>query len=377
VLTGNGFQSQGIQGGKGSLIYNFAKDLKLTFNSEYQTVLDLDFINSTPNAPAENITIEDGKTIQAGAMGEWHVSKRNMGLEYYAGAESRYVRDNIRNDVMVTRPSDNIEEMSVTYYFKTDELQYRNSWINNLVGRVSFENVPNLSVSAKVLAGFRQNFSLPDTFLVWRTWYDQISHASAYFPTWEEYRDKNLFSWSFLAKFQYLLDFELKQEGFLSVLNILNRVQIVPQFKVEIQKSWARLEGETMADPLLEINAANPTTEEISRWLVYRRENVSGLHTAPILLVNLKVAEHTTLQYGNQWLTNQDFIYGQENNRRHVQVLQLINQDNVAGYNISLMLGLRLLNQQFPYLTERNIFNLGSPYNINNYEYFVRVYAGN
>ncbi|MBL8029065.1 MAG: hypothetical protein JNL74_21765 [Fibrobacteres bacterium] len=401
VLTSNGFKSQGVRGANLKLVYSPSKSLEVGVSALYEKALDLD-INKSSDDKDElgfvgNGTIsydkspldvnqqnndreeqfEDSKNLGLKASALLNVVKRSMGLEYFAGAELQYLRDNIRNDVMKLQEIEEIEYLYQDYYYQTDELRFRNAALANVVGGVTYNNIPNFTWNAKVSLGGVKKIALEDTFYTVRTLRNAEEDTTYYNYTWEPYRSATFGHVYFVNKFDYLLKLKLEGKGLKgSLYSFLNRITINPQYKFV----WSYKTGNEFDDPrniaLIDDRSETVTAARLD-WGRYRLENENVISSIPIIRADFRIAEKTKFQYGVQWKRDYDQLVKEESNSRTVQTFQVYTSDIYNGYNVVLILGMNLITKDYDILDYDNIYQTGYKADSDNMRFFINVYAGN
>lgn len=401
VLTSNGWKSMGIRGGNMKLVCTPVKNLELSASVLYEKAIDMDFSrysDSTIDKPSALSGGQIGYTDAAGKVkyvdeefqdsrnlglkgsAMLNVVKRSMGLEYFVGAEGQYLQDNLRNDCIRLQEVEEVEYLYMDYYFQTDELRYRKAAVTNLIGGVTYTNIPNFLYNAKLSLGAENRFSLGDDQLFYtvRTLRSQAKDTTYYEFRYEPYTGSFLKRLYLVNKFDYTLTPDLSFKGYLKGLNFLNRLTLNPQYKF----SWSYSNSDAAEDPrdaydpsvrLLEEDSVNMRLE----WARYRLENANVFQSIPIVRLFYKIAEHTQFQYGVQWKRTYDRLIKSESGARRVQTFQVYSTDNVAGYNVALILGMNMINNDFDVLLYDPLFENGHIYDGKDTRFFIRIYAGN
>lgn len=394
VLTSNGWKSQGIRGVNAKLVYTPVKNLEISSSVVYDKALRLDF---NPRAVSLDNTslfgngtigydggkkldeeLQDSKYLGVKGSARLDVVKRNMGLEYFMGGEVQYLQDNIRNDAIRSKGVTEIEYLYTDYYYQTDELRYRNAALSNIIAGVAYNNIPNFLYNSKISFGLVKRMELPGEFYTVRTLRDESKDTTFYQFNWEPYpssMQKRLF---LVNKFDYTIKFKLDIKGWASVFNILNRLTINPQYKF----SWSYTNSDAVEDPRATLAPSQTLSDEDStrirlEWARYKKENENVFTSSPILRLFYKIAESTQLQYGIEWKRDYDRLIKAESNGRTVQTLQVYSTDNVSGYNIALIMGMNLIDNDYDVLNYNPLLETGKKFDGTDTRFFIKVYAGN
>jgi hypothetical protein len=397
VLTSNGFKSQGIRGANLKLVYSPSKSLEIGLSGLYEKALDLDINKSSNETDDQSIigngtfsydnaggqsndrveTFEDSKNLGLKASALLNVVKRSMGIEYFAGAEVQYLRDNIRNDVMRLQEIEEIEYLYQDYYYQTDELRFRNAALANVIGGVTYNNIPNFIWNAKLSLGGVKRFAIDDTFYTVRTLRNQADDTTYFDFSWEPYRASTSGHFYFVNKFDYVFKFKLDGRGLKGELfSLLNRVSINPQYKFIWSYKTGNDEKDPRSTPLLVTSPEN-ITERRLQWDRYRLENENIISSIPIIRTSFRIAEKTQFQYGIQWSRSYDRLVKEESSIRSVQTFQVYTTDIYNGYNVALILGMNLVNKNYDILDYDVIHQTGHTFDSKNMRFFINLYAGN
>src|SRR3989339_384047 len=395
VLTSNGWKSQGIRGANTKLIYTPVKNLEISASALYEKAIDLDFSRASDTSVDQPSLIGNGsigydngtsvaedfsdrRSFELKGSAMLNVVKRSLGLAYFTGGEVQYLRDNIRNDVIRLQEVEDIEYLYQDYYYQTDELRYRNAVVSNAIGGVTYNNIPNFVYSASLALGLEKRMGLDGNFYTMRTLRNQALDTTQYEFRWEPYTASMLKRLYLVNKFDYSINFNVDFSNRMRFLNFLNRLSFNPQFKV----SWSYSSSDANDDPRDSFNALTRLGDEDSTnlrldWARYRRDNTNEFSSTPILRCYFKVAEKTMLQYGVQWKKSFDRLIRAESDSRRVQTFQMLSTDNVSGYNVTLILGMNLVNNDYDVLNYDTVFQTGHLFDGKDTQFFIKVYAGN
>lgn len=401
VLTANGFKSLGIRGGNLKLVCTPVKTLELSTSVMYEKAIDLDFnrysdenidepgffgdgqVGYKDNAGNKRLVdedFEDSRSLGVKLSGKLNVTKRSLGLEYFLGSELQFLRDNIRNDCIRLQEVEDIEYLYVDYYYQTDELRYRKAGIANFIGGLSYNNIPNFLYNLKLSLGLEKRFSLGEDKLFYtvRTLRSQAKDTTFYEFGYESYKAALLKQLYLVNKFDYTLSPDVSFKGALKTLNFINRFTVNPQYKF----SWSYSSSDFSEDPRDSFDPSATLFDSDSlqlrlSWARYRRDNGNVFQSVPILRVFFKIAERTQFQYGVQWKRTYDDLIKSESGLRRVQTFQVHSTDNVAGYNVSLLMGLNFIQNNYDILNYDPLYENGHLYDGKDTRFFIRVYAGN
>ena len=98
--------------------------------------------------------------------------------------------------------------------------------------------------------------------------------------------------------------------------------------------------------------------------------------SVPLLRCNYQLAGKTRLETGIQWMRTFDRISENNSYSKTVKVAQIVSRDNYAGYNITIMFGINIMD----YTGDINFYDqyigTGIKYNDHLSEVFARIYAG-
>jgi len=391
VLTSNGFKSQGIRGANAKMVFTPIKNLELTGTFVYEKALALDFSKSYrdetdkpsllgagkmvyDNGGEVSEEYQDSRSLIIKTAGRYEVVKRNLGLEYFVGLEGQYLKDNIRNDVIRSKPVEDIEYLYTDYYYQTDELRFRNAVLTNGIAGVTYNNIPNFLYNTKLSMGLTKRMALPGEFYTVRTLPNM--DTTLYEFRWEPYTSslqKRLF---LVNKFDYTIKPKLDFSGWKSVLNVFNRLTLNPQYKV----TWSYSSSNAVDDPREGLDRSKPVEDSTSLrldWARYALENENVISSIPVFRAFFKIAERTEFQYGYQWKRDFDQLIKSESKSRTVHTFQVESSDNVSGYNVKLIMGMNLISNDYDILNADPLFQYGHPYDGSDTRFFIKVYAGN
>ncbi|OGJ85973.1 MAG: hypothetical protein A2268_00015 [Candidatus Raymondbacteria bacterium RifOxyA12_full_50_37] len=376
VLVSNGWKSQGIRGATAGVDYTPIKNLKVSGVGVFEKAIDLDF--SPLNDATAGYDGEGNQSLTLKSLAMLNVVKRSLGLQYYLGGEIQYLRDNIRNDVIRLQEVEDIEFLYQDYYYQTDELRYRNAIVGNAIAGFTYNNIPNFSYKAALNIGANKTLPLNGRFYTVRTIRNQALDTTLYEYRWETYDASLTKRVSLVNKFDYQLNFNFNFKDKFAPLNFLNRFSLNPQYKF----AWSYSGNSETVDPRDAFDPDELLTDQLLTeyrvdWARYRTDNISEFMSAPILRCAFKIAEKTIFQYGVQWKKTFDWLVKEQSSLRRVQTLQVYSSDNVAGYNVALLMGMNFINNDYDILKYDEVFQSGHLYDGRDLQFFIRVYAGN
>jgi len=395
VLNANGWKSQGIRGTNFQLKFHPVKTLELTTKVIYEKAVDLDFNRNSDNSLDNpslfgNGEIEynggtvseefrDSRSLVLKGAALLDVVKRSQGIAYLLGAEAQYLQDNIRNDVIRLQEVEDPEFIFEDFYYQTDELRFRKAMVGNLISQVTYNNIPNFLYTAKLSLGADKRLGLGnDLFYTVRTLRNQVEDTTLYVFGYEKFESSLLKRLFLVKKFDYTVNFDFEFKKRLRFLNFLNRLSLNPQFKF----TWDYSTSDAMTDPretadLSTLRSETDSTALRLDWARYRLENSNEFMSVPIFRLGYKIAERTQLQFGVQWKKTYDQLVRSESSSRRVQTFQVSSSDNVAGYNVSLVMGMNLIKDDYDILDFDPVFQTGRRYDGKDTQFFIKVYAGN
>jgi hypothetical protein len=209
-------------------------------------------------------------------------------------------------------------------------------------------------------------------FYTVRTLRSEAKDSTFYEFDYEPYQASLLTRLYLVNKFDYYFKFKFDFKGWKSAFNVLNRLSINPQYKF----SFSYSSSDAVTDPRTSAAGTDSTTLRLN-WARYRLENETVFNSIPILRAFFKIAEKTELQYGVEWMRTYDRMIKSESNLRTVNTFQVYSTDNVAGYNIALLLGMNFVTKNYDILNYDPLYENGYQYDGKDMRFFIKVYAGN
>jgi len=322
------------------------------------------------------------------------VLRRSQGLQYEFGNEIRYVQDAIRNDVIMSTISRVGEEIDPRYWYRIDPLAYRNALVDNLVGSVTYTNIRNFEYGARARVGVEYHIGLEEAVYSPE---ETPLFDDDYTREWERYQDRIVMEGHALNRVSYRIGFNTEFEGWRSFLNFLNRLEIVPQYKLQFSLR-KELSGpdETSVDPrnlarnmAVDANGDGVYEEELDgipedyvqalrdEWYQYEWNNQGYLMNVPILRLDYKIAENTKLQVGYQWKRFYDLISPEQNHAKNTFLAQIVSKAQWKGYSVTLLLGGKYSHVNFDNNQRDPVTNKGWEYDIGEYQFFAKLFSGN
>lgn len=374
TLTSNGIVMHGLQGIRGVFSYKPVPNLELKTGFSMEKALNMNFTDQTEES--DKVSDSEGKSNVGFVNGLLKVVRRAQGLDFFVGDEIMIVKDEIRNDVIKTRANAyTAEEIQVDYKYITDELRYRNAIINNLVGGVTYMNIPNFEFISRLMLGYEMHGAMSDSLYITKTRYDYT-----YESFWQDYKARNIAKSYFIAKCAYTQKFKIEYSDWRSVFSFLDRLEIIPQYKFAYELRKNLKEGGNI-DPRENESAYSLSgdagiTKYRNDFQEYDANTEDYILSVPILRLNYKIAERTQLQTGVQWMRAFDRITETNNFLKTKYIAQIMSRDNYAGYQVSIVFGMSRERLLFDVNAYDPILWTGSSHNIHDSKIFAKVYAG-
>jgi hypothetical protein len=214
--------------------------------------------------------------------------------------------------------------------------------------------------------------------------YQTITRANyEYESFWTSYPNRNIAKANLLAKLGYTQTWNLQYEGWKSVFNLINRLKIMPQYKIAYEMRRNLKERGLDADPRknatydrLDLLSGEQVAEFINLWQEYSANYMDNFTSVPILRCNYQIGEKTAIEGGIQWMRIFDRITETNSYSKVTKVAQITSKDNYAGYNIALMFGVNMYDFAYDINRYDSFLSTGSPYNQHYSQLFVKIYAG-
>jgi hypothetical protein len=400
TILGNSFISLGIRGIKTNFRFHPQKNIELVMGCTFEEADDLTldhsevqgdnfkqsghrslFGDTDNSADGFDDWLSDYRSLVLYGSGLLKVTRRSSGIFYFIGDEIKLIKDHIPNDWMVTVPDEDPQEVWVDYYYKTDELRFRNALQNNVIMGLNFANIQNFVVSSNLLLGVTRRMQLQGRFPATTTFYDDSSRVAQYKYHLSSYDSKTILNTYFITKFRYDITFNNKYTGLLRFLNIFNKLTISPQYKF-VGRVAGSPDDNDPRETVYEYDLIQAVSDELLEsykigFSNYITDNERFVQSVPIIRATYKIAEKTEFQYGYQWRRNYDHVIEERSYMKTSQIAQIVNRDNVAGYGVALILGVKFDNKEYDINRINPILGYGSEFNYKNSEVFVRIYAGN
>jgi hypothetical protein len=381
--------THGLQGISTRVRFKASQALEFNLGGTIENALNLNFIPDAMDLDKPKTSL--GKSNVFYGNGMLKVTRRSQGIDYFVGDEVFKVQDGIRNDVVKTVPAGDSETKNILadialggdvgqidYKFQTDQLRYQNAIVNNFVAGLTYLNIPNFEYNIRMMVGLEAHMKISDSLYITKTRADY-----SYESFWESYGTRNIAKSFFVNKFGYLQQWNLEYEGWKSVFNILNRFEVIPQYKIGYELSRNLKERGEEKDPRKIPRFARPDrllddelAEYRNLWQEYDANTEDYVLSVPILRCNFKIAEKTRLETGVQWMRAFDRITEANSFYKNVKIAQIKTEDNYAGYNIALIIGVNSVTEQYDINLKDQYLGTGSSFNSHFSEVFAKIYAG-
>ncbi len=396
VVVGDGIRTLGIRGAKLNVRWTPFENTPIDVGMVLESVVDTDFDLDDTGGDDFVEGNQDGKSQVFYLTAKREVLKRSQGLQYEIGNELRYVRDALRNDVIRSDIGRVGEEIDADYHYYLDPLSYRNAIVDNLVASLTYTNIRNFEYGVRGRIGAEYHIGLDD--LVYSPKNYMPGLTDRYGDEWKAYENRLVLEGHAVNRVQYRVKFNTEYEGWKSVFNFLNRLEIIPQYKIhysmrrelfgpdETQEDPRNLKDNIEADydrdgeidDILDDVGANLDSVEAmrERWDTYSRNNESYLLNAPILRLDYKIAENTKFQFGYQWLRFYDMVSEESNFSSHVFLGQVVSKAQWKGYSVTFFLGGKYSLYDYDVNHRDAVVGAGSLYDYGRYEFFAKLFSG-
>lgn len=377
TITSNAVMSHGLQGVRGKARFRLSGTLEFNVGTVIENARNMNFTGNDIEDEDKAIAYEDKSLVLYGS-GMWKVAERRRRMDYFVGNETFLVRDGIRNDAIQTIGRG-------AYRFEPDPMLYRNAIVSNFIAGLNYLNIPNFEVGTRALVGLEIMKGLPgrEFYMTRKRVYLTKANLDsvAYESDWEGYASRTIAKSNLIQKFGYKKTWDYSFEGWRSVFNLANRLEILPQYKVsyEFRRGLEAGAGDPREGSLYAIQHLLPETTQTQlrlQWLDYEQNTESFLMSVPILRCNFKVASRTRIESGIQWQRAYDQITPENSYARTTKIAQLVSRDNYAGYNIAIMFGVHVADTYADVNIRNDLLDTGSRTNQHTSEIFARVYAG-
>ncbi len=212
------------------------------------------------------------------------------------------------------------------------------------------------------------------------------------------YEDRLVMEAHAVNRVSYHIGFATEYEGWKSFFNYLNRLEIIPQYKLQFTMRKELMGPDaTMEDPRnLAYNMAvdgdgdgyyegqdqDGVPQDVynalqEQWYAYAWNNYGYLMSVPILRVDYKIAENTKLQFGYQWKRIYDMVSPEDNHTKHTLLAQLMSKAQWKGYSVTFLLGGKYSYFDMDIHQRDPVTNRGWAYDQRGYEFFAKVFSGN
>lgn len=401
VLTSNGIKTLGVRGLH--LKYKVRLDRRNTVEvgARVESVADRDLVPATTGSEESELDASEGRAQSAYLVTRHETLSRRRGIHFELGNEVRVVRDGIRNDAVGYWGENREGDFVVEYTYITDPLNYRQAVLDNLVAGVTYQGIPEFTCGLRAKAGLRRHFSLRNEttadgrFHTVRTLRNPVTGAVSYQSAWEEYQDRLVADAYAVARASRRLRFTQLDQSPLLGLDLLERLEIVPQYKFAVSYS-KELYGPDAADPRdlarnlrwyhgLDSHAADSLLEpgeleaiDTARisWSKYTTNNLFYAINVPILKAAYRLGQSTNLEMGVQWKRLRDMISPERNHLAVTWLAQLTSRAHYKGYSVTFLVGARLRNQTYDVNVYDRTLGLGGPLNHRESTFFAKLYSG-
>ncbi len=409
VITSDGIKTQGIKGLRLNLRWLPPLDhTTIDFGATMEGINDRDLVLETVGKDEGDAGTSDGRSLVGHITAKREVLRRSQGIQYEIGNEIRAMRDGIRNDAVkfLGSTSESSEEYDVTYMYYTDPMKFRQALVDNFAASIVYNNIPSFEYIFRLKLGVQKHFSLendaPGTdgkFYNVYTLYNPEDLNPQYRGEWEEYPDRLVGDLHLVNRFSYRIGFDFEFEDWRRGFNALNRLEIVPQYKIGYSMN-REFKGPGAEDPRdletnlrwfkgIDPNSSEDWETEIDEytwekidsagieWYNYRLFNETYLLNVPIARINYRIAENTRFEFGLQWARYLDFLSPEENFKEMDMLAQIVSQANYKGHQVTFFLGARQRNTYWDVNAFNPALGLGNEYDRKNYQFFAKIYSGN
>jgi hypothetical protein len=325
------------------------------------------------------------------------VIKRSQGIQYQVGAELRGIMDAIRNDGIRSNYINYLGTNNYSYSYYTDPLDYRRAVVGNVLAGITYTNIRNFEYGFRARIGGEKHVGIKDQ-LFYKTY---TLFGNEYDSKWEPYSDRTSANVNIVNRVNYKIGFRKSWDDWRKSLNILNNLEINPQYKVQFTyKHEVEGPAESIVDPRkggglerhfrMDYNGDGKVDSDYDNfgnnlehaqderilWELYSSRNQKYLLSVPIIRASYKIAEQTQFQFGYQWLKYTDFITPEENLSSNTLLWQIVSKSNYRGYSVTLFVGANFSNAQFDINQKDPVLEQGNMFDIHGYELFVKVFSG-
>lgn len=406
VITGDGIRTLGIQGFALNFRWTPLRNTALTLGGIMESVVDRDLVLDT-DVEAEDAAGETEGTSQVVYLtAKQEVIKRSQGLQYEVGAEVRGIKDAIRNDAVISEYDRFEEAYDVEYSFYRDPLDYRQAAVANLIGSVTYNNIRNFEYGFRARAGVDKHFEILDEDGKPVLFYSPplYGRSGGFYQEalrdnkWEPYPNRIVGRLDLVNRLMYRIGFEQEWEDWRSMFNFLNRLEVIPQYKigfsgtrqfqgpVEAQEDPGDIrkhlemdkDGDGRIDPILDDVGDNLDSVDaaLNRYRTYERFNEVYLQNVPILRLGYKIAENTQFQLGLQWLRYQDLLRPEDTFLKFTTLGQIVSKANYKGYSVTFFLGAKWTDWGYDVNARDPVVDKGTRFDRRGYKIFARLFSG-
>jgi len=400
-VTSNGIKTLGIKG----IGLNFRwtpRNWICDFGGRAEGILDYDMDGITDGLISDEFltpAFYDDKSFVVYATTKREIIKRSQGIQYDIGNELRVIRDAIANDAIQSTGINNNGAYNVSYRYYIDPLNFRRSAVDNLIGNLIYNNIRNFEYAVRAKLGAQKHLLLDQLYYKKYSFDDPVAKKTIFVERWEPYDDRTIGEAYLVNRISYKIGFKNEYEDWRRYFNFLNRLEIIPQYKISYSMTQ-EIQGPGTGDPRtiekleenyrMDINhdgkidsTFDNVGDNLERYTQaridqkqYRDNNKSLLLNVPILRVNYKIAENTQFQLGVQGLRKLDFISAEQNGFNLTTLAQVVSKASYRGYNVTFFLGAKWQNNDYDVNAYDPVLDIGSRYDRKKWEFFAQLYSG-
>lgn len=401
VLTSDGVKHQGIRGLQLQVSYTPAEGTAVVVGGTAEGVRDRDLVFDESAEGEHNLDDSEGRSYMAFARISREHRSTDRTLSYSIANELRAVQDGIRNDAIGYASSSVDDDLVVNYTYETDPMRYRRVVVDELVGDLSYSGVENLDyglrlkLSAEKSLGFCNGATEDGTFYVTRTLRNPVNGDVTYASQWETYADRLVGQAHLAARASYRMDFSMDYQDWRRVLRPLNRLQITPQYKFSLTYS-DEISGPTMEDPrdvaqyaawfddrdptlgdsVLTVEQREQVNDVRTAWQEHTYYNRAHILSVPIVRIDYRLFENTSLQMGVQFKRFRDLQSPENSSLSTVLLGQLRARTMYHGYSVGFIIGARYRHTRYDVNTYDPVLQLGHPHDVTDMRIFANLYSG-
>lgn len=367
VYTTNGVRSSGIRGMRGVLTVSPYKHVAMEIGGVFEQIQDADLDGKTDNLQ----DLGYGQNISLYSFTSYNKRDRAKGITSFAGAEIKRVFDGIRNDVVLGKRD---EQNKMVYQVKPDMLRMKDALVTNFALGFEHRGFKNTLLVSRMFYGMEKHYE-SDPVYVTRALSDTLFEEAL-----TPYTDKMINSFIFLAKGSYTFKTDFEFQGPAAILNLCNKLTIVPQYKFMYEMDDSQEDDprftDAEIDSFIATNAYDSLKTTQLKWLGYKDDNQKLMYNVPIVRFTYALGRKTYFEGGWQWKRIDDFAVSEMSRLRKSTVLQLRNRTTYSGFDISIILGLNLVDEKYDVNQRNEIYDIGSEHNTRSKNVFFQIFAG-